>query len=159
MTYILLQFFGVNTLTALHWFLAIAITLLIIDSFTNTVLPSTLAILLFADYCNTLFCHFIPIQWYYASYFVFLAISYALYYFIWKSVVMKFAQKTFMRNAVNENFQPTEGETGKFRVIEGEEFVYWNGELWQISSPTEKHFNDGDKVVIVKNTNGKLTIK
>lgn len=64
-----------------------------------------------------------------------------------------------MRNAVDEGFQPVGGEVGKYRKIDGEEFVYWNGELWQVLHSQEVSFNDGDNVTIIKNKNGKLIIK
>ena len=159
MIFALLHYLGVSPFTVIHWFLAIAITLLIIDAFAQIEIPSIIAFFLFADYCNILFCHFIPIQWYFVSYFIFLVVSFSLYLLIWKRIVLSFMQRTLMRNAVDEGFQPVGGEVGKYRKIDGEEFVYWNGELWQVLHSQEVSFNDGDNVTIIKNKNGKLIIK
>lgn len=50
MVYILLQYLGVGSFAFMHWLLAIAITLLLLDVFVQTDVLSIISVFIFAEY-------------------------------------------------------------------------------------------------------------
>lgn len=160
MIYILLQYFGVNSFTFMHWILAVSITLLFLDAiFSQTEILSIIAIALFVDYLMGFLGNLIPVQWFVVLYVLLMMLALYLYATLWRKFVLSFFKKTLLRNASDESYEVMIGQKGVFRKIEGSEFVSWNGELWQIESPSSHAFQDGDAVFITGNKSGKLTIK
>ncbi len=158
MVYILLQYLGVGSFAFMHWLLAIAITLLLLDVFVQTDVLSIISVFIFAEYAAGFLCNIIPIQWYIAIYILILMAAFYLYAIIWRKIVYNLLKKTLLRNAAAESYDNMAGEEGVFRKIENREFVFWNGELWQVEYSSTCNFRDGEKIHITKNHNGKLTI-
>lgn len=84
--------------------------------------------------------------------------AFYLYAIIWRKIVYNLLKKTLLRNAAAESCDNMAGEEGVFRKIKNREFVFWNGELWQVEYSSTCNFRDGEKIHITKNHNGKLTI-
>lgn len=158
MMYYILSLLGIYPWEYLHWLIAIAITLLLLDIFLQVEIPSFLAIILLTDYINSLLFLFLPIQWYIVSYIIILVLISALYLCFWKKIVSLFFNKTLLRNSIRESNYEGEGKKGTFRRIKGTEFVFFDGKLWQVDYDNILTFCDKEDVFIVKNTNGILTI-
>lgn len=158
MIFYILNFLGIDTLTFLHWFLAVAITLLMLDCFTQTDFLSVLAIILFAEYFEGVLSKLIPLQWLVVVYVLLLILSFFIYVTLWRKFVYVFIRHTLLRNATRESYESMAGENGIFRIIDGKKFVDWNGELWQVECPNLYNFHNGEDVIILSNNNGKLTI-
>ncbi|MBR7105997.1 MAG: hypothetical protein IKC88_03315, partial [Opitutales bacterium] len=75
MIFYILEFFGVGTLTFLHWLLAFSIGFLLFDIFFQSEIFSYLGILLFASYFTGLSELFLPIQWSFVSFILFFLIA------------------------------------------------------------------------------------
>lgn len=159
MIYYMLNLLGVDLWQVMHWLAAIALTLILLDVFFATDVISFAGVVVLADYiCGSLFGSF-PIQWYIVCYIVSVMLSCAIYVFIWKKIVQVYVKKTLLRNAANETFLGGVGDSGVFRIINGNEFVSWNGELWKVKYQKPEVFHDNEGVVIIDNRNGILTIR
>ncbi len=158
MIYYILSILGISPWEYLHWLIAIAITLLLLDIFLQVEIPSFLAIILLADYINSLLFLFLPIQWYIVSYIIILILMSALYLCFWKKIISLFLTKTLLRNTIRESNYEGEGKKGTFRSINGTEFVLFDGKLWQVDYDNAFTFCNKEDVLIIKNTNGILTI-
>ncbi len=161
----LFNFLNIDVLTFLHWMLAISITLFIIDIFLQTELISWGALLVFALYFTALIESKLdlPIQWLCLVFILFLSLAFVFYYTVWCKLVRPVINKSLLRKATTEYPDRAAGQKGSFRIIDGKNFVEWDGELWQAVASEDKQklsqFHDREEVTIVKSELGKLTIK
>lgn len=161
----LFNLLNIDVLTFLHWMLAISITLFIIDIFLQTELISWGALLVFAIYFTALLESKLdlPIQWLCLVFIIFLSLAFVFYYTVWCKLVRPVINKSLLRQATVEYSERASGQKGTFRIIDGKNFVEWDGVLWQasdLSADVPLHqLCDQEEVTIVKSELGKLTIK
>ncbi len=158
----LFHYLSISPLTALHWMLAVAITLFIIDIFLQSDVVSWLSLFLFAAYFSLYLDVSIgfPLQWLLLLFVVILSVLFVVYYTLWYKLVAPLIKRAFLRNAVVEVSDRAAGETAIYRLIEGNEFVNWNGELWSAAfANTLQQAQDGEKVRIIRSESGKMLIE
>ncbi len=159
MIYYIISLLGINSFQVAHWFAAIAITLILLDVFFSTDVLTLLGCIILADYLTGYIYEVIPIQWYILCWISMIMLSCGIYVFIWKAIIRVYINKTLLRNAIEEVSNQCIGDVGLFRIINGNEFVYWNGELWKVNYTQKQIFNDKEKVVITNSKNGIITIR
>lgn len=139
--------------TFLHWMLASALTVLVLDVIfaasgddgTGTVL-----------YCIVLevFSGWgvwrmdMPIQWSVLVFLLFSVLGLAFYFVIWKKIIFNLVTKHIMKNAPNEQIHQMVGK--KATVCgEGENmYLKWQDELYPIADENRDTLKDGDRVTI-----------
>ena len=84
-------------------------------------------------------------------------ITIALYYLIWSKFIRP-SLLLLLGKGEKELQESSEGETATFRIIEGESFVKWNGDLWPVEDGS-KCFNNDEKVTIDSCLNGIIKLK
>ncbi|MFI3290553.1 MAG: hypothetical protein R3Y46_01590 [Opitutales bacterium] len=157
----LFNLIGISPFTVLHWIFAISLTLFILDIFFQTEVISWGALFFITVYFTSLTSSMldIPMQWDILIFIIYLALAFTFYYTIWYSIVGSAAKKTLLRKATPEQHERVVNESGVFRIIEGQYFVEWNGELWNASSKEDiKNFTDKELVKIEKSEAGCLFI-
>lgn len=162
MIYSFFELLGVTPGVFLNWMVAIAITLFILDIFFCTELLSWLALFTFAIYFTAFFESkiSIPVQWNVLLFILFLALSLVFYYAVWRALIHPLiARLLFNRKESQESIMKVSGQIGKFRLINGNPFVEWNGEIWGVH-PDENTaaFQDAERVKILKEEDGLFTI-
>jgi len=162
MTIELFDLIGLDALTFLHWMLAASISLLILDFFINTEIVTWIALLLFSLYFTLLVevKMAIPIQWCFVIFVFFLILSFVYYAFIWLKILSPAIKKFLLQKAAFEQQDRAVGDVAVFRIIDGNYFVEWDGELWGAASSSEKlsNFDDLEEIIIEKSELGKFFI-
>lgn len=162
MTIELFDFIGLDALTFLHWMFAISISLFILDFFINTEIITWISLLLFSIYFTLLIeiKMSVPIQWSFIIFVFFLILSFVYYSFIWLKILSPAIKKSLLQNAAVEQQDRAVGDVAVFRIIDGNYFIEWDGELWGAVSNSEKlsNFDDLEKIFIEKSELGKFFI-
>ena len=157
----LLNSLGLNPLLAIHWILAVSATLFVLDVFFQTEFLSWIALVCFAAYFSVLadYKFDLPVQWSALIFIIFLSLALFLHYACWRKFLSPAVLRLFMKNAAPEIDERAVGEFATFRVIGGNRFAEWNGELWGVDSSRDLgEFSDGEKVKILKKQDGKIII-
>jgi membrane protein implicated in regulation of membrane protease activity len=137
------------------WVLAVALTVLFLDVFFSTDFLSIAALLGIAVYGALLLN--ISGKWTILIALLSWLASMAIFYTLWKRVVMKVILNLF-GTGLKETIHSAQGQTGQFREIEGRHFVSWNGELWPAQFDSKVSFSDMQPVLIEKVETGIFTI-
>ena len=141
--------------TFLHWVLAIAITLLILDVFLRTEWLSYLSLFAFAAWGA---CRLnLPTQWSGLVFLVFLGIGILFYLACWRSFIRKIV-KTLQKNASEEQINSMVGRVGII-IGEGDSVcVRVQDEIYPIADDCREGSHGGDHVVITGFANGEARI-
>lgn len=131
--------------TFLHWVLAIAITLLILDVFLRTEWLSYLSLFAFAAWGA---CRLdLPTQWSGLVFLVFLGIGIVFYLACWRSFIRRIV-RTLLRNARGEQINSMVGRTGTI-IGEGDSAcIKVQDEIYPIADDCRELLHEGDQVVI-----------
>lgn len=142
--------------TFLHWMLAIAITLIILDVFFCTEWLSFLSLITFAAWGAWRLD--LPTQWSGLVFLVFLGIGITFYYACWRGFIRNTVSKTFLRNAGEEQINSMVGRTGVI-IGEGDSVcIKVQDEIYPIADDCQEGLREGDQVVITDFTNGEARI-
>ncbi len=158
----LFQFLNISPLTALHWMLAVAISLFILDIFLQSDFVSWLALILFSAYFSLYLdvSMSFPLQWLLLLFIVTLGLLFVFYYTVWAKLVSPIVKKLLLRNATAELHDRAAGQLATFRQIEGNDFVDWNGELWAANvNLSSARPQDGDQIRIIRSESGKMIVE
>ena len=161
MIYYVLEYLGVSPFVFLHWMLAVAVTIFLVDIYIQTEILSIGALLIFVSYISSLFDAYlgIPIQWSIVVFFLCTCLVFSFYYVVWKKAVGPILSKIYFREKSKEAIETVTGKSAIFRLIDGNPFIEWNGELWSAeSSAGINSFSDKEKVEILKQESGKFLI-
>ncbi len=152
MTEQLFHFFNIDPWSALHWMIAISLTLFIFDIFLQTEVISWISVLLFSVYF-TLYIDAtvdLPTQWMVLLFIVTLSFVIILYYTLWVKIVRPFCDSSFMRKAIPERDERAVNQVVRFRVIEEKEFVEFEDALCDaVVADADVLIYDGDIVRII----------
>ena len=132
--------------TFLHWMLAIAITLIILDVFLCTEWLSYLSLFTFAAWGAWRLD--LPTQWTILIFLVFFSIGVVFYFVCWRSFIRNTISKTFLKNASEEQINSMVGRTGTI-IGEGDSAcIKVQDELYPIAGDCREGLHEGDHVVI-----------
>lgn len=132
--------------TFLHWMLAIAITLIILDVFLCTEWLSYLSLFIFAAWGAWRLD--LPTQWSVLVFLIFLGIGIAFYFACWRGFIRNTIAKTLLKNASEEQINSMVGRTGTI-IGEGDSTcVKVQDELYPIAHDYQEGLREGDQVVI-----------
>ena len=142
--------------TFLHWMLAIAITLIILDVFFCTEWLSFLSLITFAAWGAWRLD--LPTQWSGLVFLVFLGIGITFYYACWRSFIRNTISKTFLKNASEEQINSMVGRVGTI-IGEGDAVcIKVQDEIYPIAHDCQEGLREGDQIVITDFTNGEARI-
>ncbi len=131
----------------IHWMLAVALTLLVLDVFFNTELLSWLALFVFAAW-GTWLCG-LPLQWSLLVFLAFLSLGIALYYALWNRCVRPLFMGWLNRYAPQESRVTEAGGIGTV-VGQGEQLcVRREDRLYAIAEESRPGLSSGDRVRIL----------
>lgn len=139
--------------TFLHWMLAAALTVLVLDVIfaasgddgTGTVLY---CIVLEAFSGWGVWRMDLPIQWSVLVFLLFSGIGLAFYFVIWKKIIYSLVTKRIMKNAPDEQIHQIVGKTA-IVCGEGENMcLKWQDELYPIADVSRESLKEGDRVTI-----------
>lgn len=116
--FFLADFFSLNNGEFLHWMLAVALTLLVLDVFVNTELLSWVSLVIFALWGTWLVG--LPLQWSVLVFLGFLAVGFGLYYTLWNRAVRPLFMHALNQRAPKESVEADVGARGTL-VGEGEQ--------------------------------------
>jgi membrane protein implicated in regulation of membrane protease activity len=152
------------TLQGFLWVIAIGLTIVIIDVFFETEILSVIALLGIAIYLSLLFD--VDLKWrILIALLCWLAVT-ALFYAVFKRFISPLIRRGFTAG-MHESIHSAVGSVGEFRLIDGEAFVYWNGDLWPVdldgdgaesADSDDGRYEDHDKVTIQTADKGIFTI-
>jgi hypothetical protein len=151
----MLAFSIVPSVEGFAWVLALSLSVLFLDVFFSTDLLSIAALLGISIYGSLLLN--ISGKWTVLIALLSCVTSIALFYTLWKRVVIKVILNLFGAG-LKESIHSAEGQSGQFREIEGKFFVSWNGELWPAEFDSKTTFSDRQPVLIQKVETGVFTI-
>ncbi len=142
MVFYVLSAFGIDSITFLHWLLALSIGCLLLDIFFQTELFSYVGVFLFASYFTGCCELFLPIQWSIVLFVLFFLIGLSLYFVLWRRIIHPFVLGFFLNGAAKEPIETAKNQKGIFRNINGVCFVDWNGELWNARGESLKDYQE-----------------
>ncbi len=132
--------------TFLHWMIAIAITLIILDVFFCTEWLSFLSLITFAAWGAWRLD--LPTQWSGLVFLVFLGIGITFYYACWRGFIRNTVSKTFLKNAREEQINSMVGRIGTVMGEGDSACIKVQDELYPIAHDCQKGLREGDQVVI-----------
>lgn len=115
---LLADFFSLSNGEFLHWMLAVALTLLVLDVFANTELLSWTSLVIFAAWGTWEIG--LPLQWSVLVFLGFLTLGFALYFTLWNRCVRPLFMHALNRRAPKESVSADIGAHGTI-VGEGEQ--------------------------------------
>lgn len=146
MSPILAEFFSLSNGEFLHWMLAVALTLLVLDVFINTELMSWAALVIFAAWGTWEIG--LPLQWSVLVFLGFLTLGFALYFTLWNRCVRPLFMHSLNRRAPKESVTADIGGRGTL-VGEGEQLCVRCGDrLYPLSPSCTAGLRAGDTVRI-----------
>ena len=146
MTPLLADFFSLSNGEFLHWMLAVALTLLVLDVFINTELMSWAALVIFAAWGTWEIG--LPLQWSVLVFLGFLTLGFALYFTLWNRCVRPLFMHTLNRRAPKESVTADVGVRGTI-VGEGEQLcVRCQDRLYPLTPDGTAGLHAGDSVRI-----------
>lgn len=146
MTPFLADFFSLSNGEFLHWMLAVALTLLVLDVFINTELMSWAALVIFAAWGTWEIG--LPLQWSLLVFLGFLTLGFALYFSLWDRCVRPLFMHALNHRAPKESVAADIGACGTI-VGEGEQLcVRCQDRLYPLSPACHGTLKAGDTVRI-----------
>lgn len=146
MSPILAEFFSLSNGEFLHWMLAVALTLLVLDVFINTELMSWAALVIFAAWGTWEIG--LPLQWSVLVFLGFLTLGFALYFTLWNRCVRPLFMHSLNSRAPKESVTADIGGRGTL-VGEGEQLCVRCGDrLYPLSPSCAAGLRAGDTVRI-----------
>lgn len=143
---LLADFFSLSNGEFLHWMLAVALTLLVLDVFVNTELMSWVALFIFAGWGTWQVS--LPIQWSVLVFLGFLAAGFAFYFTLWNRCVRPLFMYALNQRAPRESVAADVGAHGTL-VGEGENFcVRCQDRLYPVDPACVAGLQPGDAVRI-----------
>lgn len=144
---LLADFFSLSNGEFLHWMLAVALTLLVLDVFVNTELLSWVSLVIFAAWGTWEIG--LPLQWSLLVFLGFLTLGFALYFSLWNRCVRPLFMHALNRRAPKESVMADIGVRGTI-VGEGEQLcVRCQDRLYPISPSCAAGLQAGDGVRIM----------
>lgn len=143
----------------LHWFLAVALTLLVIDIFTCTEILSYASLAIFAAWGTWMTGA--PLQWSVLVFIIYAALGVAFYYLCWAKIVRPWVMKLcFGHSSLSrEAAEALVGQTGTV-IGEGEEmYLRVLDELWAVDESCRAGFANGDRARITAYDRGVVCIE
>ncbi len=140
----------------LHWILAIAVTLIVLDVFICTEWLSMLSLLAFAAWGTWMLD--VPTQWSVFFFLVFLIIGIAFYFLFWRSVIRRTVAKTFLRNATDEQINTMVGRSATVINTGDAPCIKVQDEIYPLSEGCPANLQVGDRVVITAFNKGIATV-
>lgn len=150
--------------TFLHWMLAAALTVLVLDVIfaaggddgTGTVLYC-IVLEIFSGW--GVWRMNLPIQWSVLVFLLFSGIGLTFYFLIWKKVIYSLVSKRIMKNAPNEQIHQMVGK--KAAVCGGGEnmCLKWQDEFYPIAAENRETLKEGDSVTITAFKDGVAYVK
>lgn len=142
----LADFFSLSNGEFLHWMLAVALTLLVLDVFVNTELMSWSALVIFAAWGTWEIG--LPLQWSLLVFLCFLALGFAIYFTLWNRGVRPLFMACLTRRAPKEATEQEIGGSGTI-VGEGENLcVRREDRLYPVAESCRAGLKPGDAVRI-----------
>ena len=132
--------------TFLHWMLAIAITLIILDVFLCTEWLSCLSLFTFAAWGTWRLD--LPTQWSVLVFLFFLGIGIAFYFTCWRGFIRNTIAKTLLRNTSGEQINSMVDRAGIIIGNGDSACVKVQDELYPITDDCREILHEGDQVVI-----------
>jgi len=151
----MLAFLVAPSVDGFAWVLALALTVLFLDVFLSTDFLSIVALLGVSVYGALLLN--VSAKWMVLVALFSCVASVALFYTLWKRVVLKIILSLF-GTGLKEAIHSARGQTAQLREIGGNFFVLWNGDLWPAEFDSKSFFSDGQLVFIQKVEAGIFTI-
>ena len=132
--------------TFLHWMLAIAITLIILDVFFCTEWLSFLSLITFAAWGAWRLD--LPTQWSGLVFLVFLGIGITFYYACWRGFIRNTVSKTFLKNASEEQINSMVGRVGTIIGERDAACIKVQDEIYPIAHDCQEGLREGEQVAI-----------
>lgn len=146
MSPLLADFFSLSNGEFLHWMLAVALTLLVLDVFVNTELLSWVSLVIFAAWGTWEIG--LPLQWSALVFLGFLTLGFALYFTLWNRCVRPLFMHSLNRRAPKESVAADIGARGTI-VGEGEQLcVRCQDRLYPLAPACAAGLHAGDSVRI-----------
>ena len=150
-----MSFFLDPSFEGFMWVIAIALTVIVLDVFFETEILSVAALLGISVYFSLLFD--ISVKWkLLIALLCWIGVT-ALFYRFWKRAIAPLI-RNLINTGENEAIHSAVGASAEFRLIEGQPFAYWNGDLWPLELK-EEQFEDRQKVIVEAVVNGNFTVR
>lgn len=148
---------GISTGEFLHWFLAIAITLLVLDIFFSTEVISWVSLLFFAIWGTGLVD--IPVQWSVLLFIFNLVVAFTLYYLLWARFVRGPIMKYVNAHSVDDPLSKRVGMTGTVCGSGENLTVRCGDQYWSIADASQPGLKAGDKVIITEDAGSEVSVR
>lgn len=143
---LLADFFSPGSGEFLHWMLAVALTLLVLDVFVNTEMLSWASLVIFAAWGTWELG--LPLQWSLLVFLGFLLLGFALYLTLWNRCVRPLFMAWLTRHAPREAYAQEVGGVGTV-VGQGEQLcVRREDRLFAVAEASREGLKEGDRVRI-----------
>lgn len=142
MVFYILSLLGIDSVTFLHWLLALSIGFLLLDTLFQTEFFSYIGVFLFASYFSGLCELFFPPPWSIVLFVLFFLVGLSLYFLLWRRIIHPIVLVFFLNGATKEPIETAKNQKGIFRNINGVCFVDWNGELWNAKGESVKDYQE-----------------
>lgn len=130
----------------LHWMLAVALTLLVLDIFVNTELMSWASLVIFAAWGTWELG--LPLQWSALVFLGFLLLGFALYFALWNRCVRPLFMTWLTRKAPQESSAQEVGGIGTIVGQGAQLCVRREDRLFSVAEPCREGLHEGDRVRI-----------
>lgn len=143
----------------LHWFLAVALTLLIIDIFICTEVLSYASLLIFAAWGT--WVTDVSLKWSVLVFLFYIGVALALYYACWAKIVRPWVMHLCFGNSTLAQ-ESDEALVGKVGVVSGEGedmFLRVLDELWPVDASCRMSVHDGDRARVTAYDRGVVCIE
>lgn len=156
MTHFFFPIMGSADASFLHWILAVAITLIVLDAFICTEWLSWLSLLAFAAWGTWKLD--VPTQWSVFFFLVFVGVGMAFYFLFWRSVLRRAISDTLLRNATNEQINTMVGRSATVVGLGDSACIRVQDEIYPIAESCQANLHVGDRVVITGFEGGVATV-
>lgn len=145
--FFLASFFSLSNGEFLHWMVAVALTLLVLDVFMNTEVMSWIALMIFAAWGT--WALGAPIQWSVLIFIGFIALGLTFYIVLWNRGVRLIFMYWLTRNAPKESIKQDVGGTGTIVGDCSHLCVRCEDHIYPVAEQCRLGLNEGDAVRIV----------
>ena len=135
--------------------IALIVTILVADIFFSIEEIAVVGLLLVSIYLTLLID--IAWQWQILVLILIWLLTTGIFYFGWRAIASPLSK--LIASKEKETIEKALGDHCKFRVINGQHFAYWNGDLWPAQVEPGHVLEDGQEALIKKNESGKFHIK
>ena len=144
-----------------RWVLAVALTVLALDIFFATEVLSWIALAGISTYLSLLVE--VDAKWRVLLGLCVWVATMAIFYKFGRNITKSINIRLFGASedevvSANETRLNAVGDRGRFRVIEGIQFVEWNGDLWRACISDESEIEDKEWVLIAEDKNDLLHV-